>query len=262
MTSLSQFTALEVNGEQLSLADVLRSAKWQGQLGFLNAAADLALIRRQAAQGGIEVLDDELQQAADVFRIARGLHEAEEVEDWLAANHLTFADWERLLEDEVVTRKLRDALTESQVEQSFAENKLSFDAATISQIIVSDEEVAKELRVQIFEESADFHKLARVYSIDAVTRPASGYIGVVKRKDLAVELESAVFSAKAGRIIGPIKTDQGWRLIRVHSLHPATLDEATREQIKSSLFGEWLSRQRSKAQISAPLLEALEDAEP
>lgn len=255
MTSLSQFTALEVNGEQLSLVDVLRLAKWQGQLAFLQAAADLALIRQQAAQRGIEILGNELQQAADDFRIARGLHEAEAVEAWLSANHLTFADWELLLEDEVITRKLRDALTDHQVEQHFAEHKLSFDAATISQIIVSDEGMAKELRAQSYEEGADFHHLARQYSIDLVTRPASGYVGMVKRQDLAAEASAAVFSAKAGRIVGPIKTDQGWHLIRVHTLHPATLDEATREQIKSLLFAEWLSEQRGKARISTPLLE-------
>ena len=255
MTNLTQFTALEVNGEHLSLAEVLRSANWRGQLGFLEAAADLVLIRQEAAERGIEALDDELQQAADEFRAARGLHQVEAVKEWLAANHLTFAGWERLLEDEVITRKLRDALTDHQVEQYFVENKLSFDAATISQLIVSHDEVAKELRVQICEEGADFHKLARSYSIDAATRPASGYVGLVKRQGLADELAAAVFRAKAGRVIGPLKTDQGWHLIRVHELHPATLDKATREQIKTFLFGAWLSRQRSKAQISMPLLE-------
>jgi len=255
MTNLSQFTALEVNGEHLSLAEVLRSANWRGQLGFLEAAVDRVLIRQEAAEQGIEALDDELQQAADEFRAAHELHQVEAVKEWLAANHFTFAGWERLLEDEVITRKLRDALTDHQVEQYFAENKLSFDGATISRLIVSQEEVAKELRVQICEEGADFHKLARSYSTDAATRPASGYVGLVRRQGLADELAAAVFRAKAGGVIGPLKTDQGWQLVRVHELHQATLDKATREQIKTFLFGAWLSRQRSKAQLSMPLLE-------
>jgi len=261
MKSLREITALEVNGEHLSLAEVLRSANCRGQLGFLEAVVDLLLIRQEAAERGIEASDDELQQTADEFRVARDLHQAEALKEWLAANHLTFAGWERLLEDEVITRKLRDTLTDHQVEQYFAENKLSFDAATISQLTVGNEEVAKELRVQICEEGADFHKLARSYSIDAATRPASGYVGRVKRQGLADELSASVFRAKAGRIIGPLKTDQGWQLIRVHELHLATLDEATCEQIKTLLFGAWLSRQRSKAQISMPLLETTEEIE-
>lgn len=261
MESLTKFTAVKVDEADLSLADVLRSAKWLGELGFLEAAVDLALILRQADQLEIEVSDDELQQAADQFRIAHGLYEAGAVEDWLATNHLTLDDWERSLENEVLTRKLRDALTERHVEQFFAENRSSFDAAVISRLIVSDEEIAKELRAQIREENADFHKLARTYSLDATTRPAGGYMGKVARAELGAECDAAVFGAEPGRIVGPIKTNQGWSLIRVHSLHPATLDEAARERIKSSLFEEWLARQRGKAKIRMPLLEEGEDKE-
>src|SRR5262249_14278274 len=96
--------------------------------------------------------------------------------------------------------------------------------------------------------------------IDSATRPAGGYVGKIMRKTLAAEAETAVFGAEAGRIVGPIKTDRGWLLIGVHALHPATLDEVTREQIKSSLFKEWLSWQRGKAEISAPLLEEIGEA--
>jgi hypothetical protein len=45
-------------------------------------------------------------------------------------------------------------------------------------------------------------------------------------------------------------------LIRVHALRPATLDEATRAEIKARLFDEWLSERRRKARVSVPLLEA------
>ena len=50
MASVGLFTAVSVNGENLSLADVLRLAKWRERVGFLLEAADLALIRREASQ--------------------------------------------------------------------------------------------------------------------------------------------------------------------------------------------------------------------
>ena len=50
MTSLSEQVALEVNGEQVNLADALLHAKLAGRLQFLQAAFDAALIR-QAAPG-------------------------------------------------------------------------------------------------------------------------------------------------------------------------------------------------------------------
>ncbi len=261
MTSLDQFVAVKVNGEQISLAEALRLAGWHGQLHFIKRAADVALIRQEAAELGVEASDDELQESADDFRLSKGLSEPAAVEEWLTANHLSFPDWERLLENDILTRKLRDAVTDPKVEQYFAENRLSFDAATISQIVVGSEEIARELIIQISEEGADFHKLARRYSMDDATRPAGGYVGAIARKDLDASAAAAVFSARAGYIVGPLKTEQGWVLIRVHGLQAATLDGPTRERIKSLLFEEWLSRQRSKAQVVETLLEGLLEAD-
>lgn len=254
MISLSEYIALEVNGEAVSLQEVLRSAKWRGQLTFIQDAANTTLIRQAAERRGIEVSDDELQRAADDFRAAHGLHDVQATEGWLAAKHLSFEDWELLLEDEIIIRKLREMLTGGKVEQHFAENRLSFDVATISHILVSDEDVAKELRAQIAEEEADFYALARRYSVDATTKPAGGYAGAVRRVEMEAAVEAAVFGAGRGKVVGPIKTDEGWRLIKIEALHPATLDNTTREAIKSRLFDEWLKEQRRKAQIGVPLL--------
>jgi parvulin-like peptidyl-prolyl isomerase len=189
------------------------------------------------------------------------LFDEEATERWFASRHLTYEDWELLLEDDVLMRKLREALTDGKVKEYFAVHRLTFDAATLSRIVVNDEDVARELRAEIVEEGADFHALARKYSMDEWTKPASGYVGVVKRKNLEPLVESVVFGAKAGEVVGPVKTDDGWELVKVESLHPATLDDDTRETIQSYLFEEWLSNQRRKAQISVPLLEETEEDE-
>jgi putative peptide maturation system protein len=261
MESLSEYVAIEVNGETADLLEVLRVAKYWGELGFLQRVVNTLLIRQEAARRGIEVSDDELQQAADEFRAERELHKAEEIEYWLAARRLTFADWESQLEDDLLARKLREEMTNGKVEQHFAERKLSFDAATISQITVNDADMAKELRAQITEEGADFHALARQHSIDAATKPAGGYTGLIQRDALEAAAEAAIFGAKAGDILGPLKTSEGWHLIKMEALHLAALNDATRETIKSVIFDEWLAEQRRKARLSVPLLEANEEDE-
>jgi peptidyl-prolyl cis-trans isomerase D len=68
----------------------------------------------------------------------------------------------------------------------------------------------------------------------------------VKRSEMEATMEAAVFGARAGDVVGPFKTDAGWRLVRVEALHPAKLDETTGEEIKSWLFNEWLNEQRRK----------------
>ncbi|HEV2765678.1 MAG TPA: peptidylprolyl isomerase, partial [Pyrinomonadaceae bacterium] len=253
MTSPPDIPALEVEGETVSLRDVLRLAKFAGDLKFLQDAIDAELIRQAAARHGVEVSDKELQQAADEFRIARELHDAEATDDWLAARQLTYGDWEQMLERQVAARKLRERLTAGRVEQHFAEHMLAFEVAHVSRIVAADEDLARELRAQIVEDGADFHALARQFSTDAATRLAGGYVGPLGRADFEAASESAVFGASAGQVVGPFKTDHGWTLFKVESVERAVLDDARREAIASQLFDEWLSERRRKAKVSAPI---------
>lgn len=255
MSNSDKQVALEVNGEQIELAEVLRLAKLNGRLQFLRDAVDAALIRQGAAKRGIEATDEEVQAAADEFRAARELYDSEATEAWLANNFLTYADWEAWLEQDVRTRKLREALTAGKVEQHFAANRLAYDTAAVAHLVVKDEDVARELRAQITDDGADFHTLARTYSIDAATRPAGGYVGTVRRPDMEAEIEAAVFGASPGALLGPFKDERGWLIIKVESLQRATLDNPTRAAITDELFNEWLAEQQRKARVSYTLLQ-------
>ncbi len=148
-----------------------------------------------------------------------------------------------------------DILTTGKVEKYFAEERLLFDAAAISRIVVKEENVAKELRAQIVEDDADFYNLARKHSIDLLTRPAGGYSGLVRRTEMEPRVEAAVFGTQPGKTVGPIKTYAGWELVRLEAIHLATLDDSLRETIKSLLFEDWLAGERHKAKISIPLFE-------
>lgn len=257
MIELSECPALRVKDEDVSLYAVLRIAKLTGQLQFIDDAIEATLIRQNAASQGIEVSDQELQQAADDFRTARDLHDAEATKMWLEARKLSYEDWELLLEDQLIAYKLREVLTAGRVEQHFAEQRLAFDTVTVSRLVLKEEGIARELRAQILDDGADFHALAREHSIDA-NRLAGGYAGLVRRTELEAAVEAAVFGAKPGKIVGPIKRDDGWELIKVESLNPAVLDDSMREAIKSLLFREWLNERRLNARINIPLLDTSE----
>jgi len=258
MSDLSEYVALEINGEEYTLSEVLLTAKGNGSLEFLQEAIDAAIIRQEAAERAIAVSDEELQSAADEFRGAHDLYDITATEAWLTARRLTSEDWESFIEGNVLRQKLREAVTANRIEQHFAVNKLSFDAAELSRLVVPDEEVAKELRAQIVDDGADFHLLAREHSIDAATRPAGGYAGKLKRADLEAVVESAVFGAQTGSVIGPFKLEDGWHLIKIESLQRAALDDALRETIKEQVFAEWFEERLRKAKIKIPLLEAAE----
>jgi parvulin-like peptidyl-prolyl isomerase len=154
---------------------------------------------------------------------------------------------------------LRETLTLGKVEQYFAERRLSFDAATVSRLVLEHEDVARELRAQIVEDGVDFHTMARQYSIDEASRPTGGYSGEISRQEMDAELEATVFGSEPGDTIGPIKTENGWELIKLEELHRAKLDEVTREKIEAILFDDWLTERRLKALIKLPLLEITEE---
>jgi len=255
MRSLDEYTAIEINGASVGLRQLMRFAKWGNESRFIKNATDAVLIRQAALDAGIGVTDEEVQQAADSFRTKRDLYDEKRTERWLARNYLSHAEWEALLEDEIIRMKFRDLLTTGGVDKYFAEQRLSFDAATISRIVVKEESVAKELRAQIVEDDADFYSLARKHSIDLLTRPAGGYSGVMRRTEMEPTMEAAVFGARPGKTVGPIKTYAGWQLVKVEEIHLATLDDSLRETIKSLLFEDWLAAERVKAKISIPLFE-------
>jgi len=250
VSEAGDFTALRVNGEEISLHDLVSAAKFGRQLDFIEQSVNMALVRAAAARMGIAVSDEELQQEADRFRGNYKLYAAQATFDWLAANHLTQEDWEYLLEALILDRKMLQAVSAGKIEQHFAENKRGFEAATVEQFVVPEEDVARELRAQCVEDKVPFPELARQF-------PASRFVGRLRRSQMEHLVAAAVFGVQPGEVAGPVRTERGWCLVLVEALHPATLDDVTRAEIEAALFADWLQEERRKAKVETPLLTEL-----
>lgn len=255
MATASDYPAVQVGDDFITLSQVLAVAKYSGQVEFIEVALEAALIRRAARELGEVASAAELQEAASDFRSERKLYAAADAQAWLAARHLTVAEWQLGLELDVLTRRVRNRVTEPQVESHFARRLLSFEHVMVSHLLTPDESLARELKAQVVEDEADFHVLARRHSTDECTRPSGGYRGMVRRGELLPAAQAAVFGARPGEVVGPFETREGWQLILVESTHPACLNETTREEIKSTLFAEWLQSQHRNTRIQAPLLD-------
>ncbi len=205
------------------------------------------IIEDEAKARGISADDDEIQAAADAFRRARNLHRAEDTHRWLKANGLSVEDLEKEAEAMVLRNKVKNVLTESEVEKYFHEHKSRFDEAVLAHIVVKEEGIAKELLTQLQEDEATFDELARRYSLDKQTAECGGVLGTFRRGSLKPELESKVFAAKAGDCLGPVEGQGTWRIIKVLSIKAAELTDKIRFEIKNYLFQEWL-KQKLKSQ--------------
>ena len=82
-----------------------------------------------------------------------------------------------------------------------------------SHILVKGEGEAYVILKQL-REGKNFEEIAREKSI-CPSRKRGGNLGWFRRGQMVKEFENAAFSARKGQLVGPIKTQFGWHMIRV-----------------------------------------------
>lgn len=80
-------------------------------------------------------------------------------------------------------------------------------------ILVKGEDKAKELLERI-NSGGSFAELAREFS-DCQSGKRGGELGFFGRGQMVREFELAAFDGEKGSVVGPVKTQFGWHLIKV-----------------------------------------------
>src|SRR5437870_1051850 len=148
--NLKTVVVASVNGGDLSLHELLHGLKVKGRLRPLVAEAILDKVVAGAIQrAGLQVGTEELQKAADAFRIRHGLHKASDLQRWLSSNQLTPEELERDLEHTLLTDKLAQKVVPAAVvEKHFAENRTQFNRVQLAHLVVEKAGLAAELLSQ------------------------------------------------------------------------------------------------------------------
>lgn len=116
-------------------------------------------------------------------------------------------------------------VTDADLQKFFNENKDKFaKPATVilSEIVLTDQAKANEVRKQLDDPKASFATLARQYSVSTFTRERGG-----RRPEEAVAtvmpqaLRGALAGLQVGQISQPIKADQQWYIIKVEAKNAA-----------------------------------------
>ena len=135
-----------------------------------------------------------------------------------------------------------------------------------------DEDAAEATASELFaraQAGESFEELARDNSQDGGTAAGGGDLGVLTRTQLPGELGGAIFAMDEGEIVGPIKTEFGFHVVRLDRIlerGPLPLDQVRGElttelqdQRADSLFRE-LERKLSDALFDATDIRALAEA--
>lgn len=112
------------------------------------------------------------------------------------------------------------------------------------------EQLLKELR-----DGADFATLAKKYSDDPGSAEDGGDLGWVNRGVMVKPFEDAVFAARKGELIGPVKTEYGYHIILVTDIRGG--EEAGFEQVRKQV--EQTYRQQQAEELYYTYFERLAD---
>jgi len=171
------------------------------------------LIQEELERKPVELTDDELQFFMNGFRRTHRLYTPEATYEYEA----------RLI-------KLRTRVANEQVDSYFEKHQSDFDMAQIALIELSEQSEAQELAKQIQNGELNFYQAAQDSFLSHQEMPKNLF-RVISRRDIP-DAFIDVFDVTPGTVLGPIKVDEEYVIIKILSTKSAVLDRETCQSIQ------------------------------
>lgn len=245
---------------------------------MLNGLIERRLQLQMAKRSGIGVTNEEVKGAIEEIKKKNSLDDAG-LEKALAKENMTLKEYEDQLRDQMAVAKLinqdvrsRVIISDKEIEAYYEKNrgnysfpervrvshiflKLSEKAAEkdIDEIRKMTEKITEKLRAGM-----DFGEVARTYS-QGPTATAGGELGIIKKGEMAPELEEVAFSLEEGEVSGPVWTKGGVHILKIkEKVGSQSMSlEDVREDIRKALteaeterrYKEWIKGLRENSFI-------------
>lgn len=106
-----------------------------------------------------------------------------------------------------------------------------------SHILVSDENEAKEIKKKL-EAGASFEELAKQESQDLLSKDKGGDLGYFNSGRMAPEFETAAYKLKVGQISNPVKSPNGYHIIKLTDKKDLKPYDEVKDSIRKNLEAE------------------------
>lgn len=242
---------LSVNGRDLTVQEALQALRLYGGLGA-NLSTELVnfcIVDSAIIKDPPIVSHSELQIAADGFRAARGLYDAGATDRWLHETGLSIERFESLVKAAVQKRKLRDRITIHQVEAYFASHIESMAKVAVVRLHSASGQALESFALSTMA-VVDLVELALGHQASIGVPGIRVVIETGLAEDVLPVLLPGPITTLPSKMIGPVRSNDGYCLFRVLRREPARLDKDTFNRVQDRLFASWLSAERAKAQIS------------
>lgn len=234
----------------ISSEDLLQQIRLSCQMPqIIQGIANRKIIESIAEENEITLEPEELQKAADAFRLTHNLLLADATELWFQEHYLSLDEFEEIIRISALSSKLAQHLFGDQVEPFFVKHQLDYTQVVMYEVVLDDEDLAMELFYAIQEGEMSFPDVAHQYTQDTELRRCGGYRGRVRRTDLKPEVSATIFASTPPQLLKPILTAKGAHLILVEEVIQPELDKSHRQKILSNLFLDWLKQQVGQVEI-------------
>lgn len=185
------------------------------QRRLLNDLVVSELVEVAAERNGVAVTDEQIDERLDEVIASYGGQQA--FEELLPTRGFHPSDVRGVLRTELLQTALLDKLvedvpvTEARLQQEYRTQLPQLDVAQIAHILVRDPVRARTVARLAKRPGADFAALAQEYSEDPDTKDEGGDLGRLGNTEgrFSKAFEDAVFAAKEGDVVGPIRVVTG-----------------------------------------------------
>jgi parvulin-like peptidyl-prolyl isomerase len=206
----------------------------------------------------IPIAANDTVDALEAFKRDHNIESEQQLDTFLRTQLLQRAELEQqLLQPKRVQRYVAEHYR-PKAEARFLQRKTQLDRVVYSLLRLADPGLAQELFQRIEEGEADFAALAARYA-QGPERATRGVVGPIPLVQAHPLLADRLRTSQPGVLIEPFAIETWWLVVRLESVIPASLDEATAQTMTRELFDEAVEQavqQRLKTLIPLRFPEA------
>lgn len=198
--------------------------------------------RQEAEKRGLTVTPDEVEGLMQQVVEDKYLGSIEKMQEDFTKRGITEDDLRQELLRRLLHQKLLDSLrdevpvTEDEVRAQYEAsigNYVYPEKRQVRQIVVSTQAAAESAAARIAG-GEDMATVAKQVSIDPKTKDNGGLVGLVTRDSLPKAVGDVAFSLQAKQVSSPFMNNQGWYIVKVEVITPAS--NRTFDQVKDDMM--------------------------
>jgi foldase protein PrsA len=210
-------------------------------------------IQQEADKRGIKVSDKEVRTEFNDQK-KQSFPKDADYQKFLKSSGQTEGDLLFRVKLDVLSNKVRekvvagkDKVTDAEIQAYYNKNKSRFsqpETRDLNVVLTEKEDTAKKALAEL-KSGKSFKEVSKKYSIDQASKSQGGKLPAVAKGQQEKALDDAVFGAKKGKIVGPVKTQFGYYVFEVTKITDAT--QQSLADSKASIQAQLKSEKEQKA---------------